>query len=41
MQHDLTHAGAFWSFHLGMSKTIWVKSSTQNVITHLTHKTSY
>jgi len=23
---DLTHVEAFWSFHLGISKTVWVKS---------------
>jgi len=28
-QRDLTHAGTFWSFQLGMSKNGWVKSGIQ------------
>jgi len=32
MLRELTHAEAFWSFQLGMSKICWVKSIIQKCI---------
>ena len=35
MLRELTHAGAFWSFQLEMSKMCWVKSTIPIIIGNL------